>query len=176
MIIKSLKIKDVKLIKPNILRDKRGFFFEAFNKKKFDKAIGRKVKFVQDNHSKSKMGVLRGLHYQKPPFEQDKLVRVIKGKIFDVAVDIRKDSKFYGKWVGEILSDRNKKQLYIPKGFAHGFLVLSKNAEVLYKTTNFYSKEHEIVFLWSDKILKINWPIKKGLTISKKDKKGLPLF
>ena len=138
----SLKIPDVKLIEPDVFEDERGFFFESFNQQKFNEAIGLDVTFVQDNHSKSKKGVLRGLHYQDEPFAQGKLVRVICGEVFDVAVDIRKDSTTYGQWVSEILSGDNKKQLWIPEGFAHGFLTLSDMAEFLYKTTNFYSFNH----------------------------------
>jgi dTDP-4-dehydrorhamnose 3,5-epimerase len=129
-----LKIPDVKIIEIDLFEDERGFFFESFNQKKFNNAIGKEVNFVQDNHSKSKKGVLRGLHYQIAPFAQAKLLRVISGKIFDVVVDIRKDSPTFGKWVSENLSAKNKKQLWIPEGFAHGFLVLSEVAEIVYKT------------------------------------------
>ena len=134
MKVTSLKISDVKLIEPDVFEDERGFFFESFNQKKFNDAIGKDVIFVQDNHSKSSKGVLRGLHYQKEPFAQGKLVRVIRGEVFDVAVDIRKDSFTYGKWVAEILSEENKRQLWIPEGFAHGFLTL-----VI--AQNFYTKQ-----------------------------------
>ena len=173
MIIKSLKIKDVKLIKPNIFKDKRGFFFESYNKKRFEKAIGRKVKFVQDNHSFSKCGVLRGLHFQTPPYEQAKLVRVIKGKIYDVAIDIRKNSNTYGKWVGEYLSSKNNHQLWIPEGFAHGFLVVSETAEVIYKTNNYYNLKYEDHLVYNDRNLGIKWPKIKSLKkfiLNKKDK------
>ena len=158
MKVTSLKIPDVKLIELDVFEDERGFFFESFNQKKFNDAIGKDVIFVQDNHSKSSKGVLRGLHYQKEPFAQGKLVRVIRGEVFDVAVDIRKDSLTYGKWVAEILSEKNKRQLWIPEGFAHGFLTLSDSAEFLYKTTNFYNSSHESGFRYDSKVLSIAWP------------------
>lgn len=169
---KQLSIPDVFLIEPQVFYDERGFFFESFNQKEFEEAVGRKVAFVQDNHSKSTKGVLRGLHYQKPPFEQGKLVRVTHGEVWDVAVDIRKDSDSYGQWVAEKLSAENMKQLWIPEGFAHGLLVLSEIAEVLYKTTNFYNKESERTILWNDLDLNINWPNKPAI-ISKKDLNSL---
>ena len=137
MKVTPLKIPDVKLIEPDVFEDERGFFFESFNQQKFNEAIGQDVTFVQDNHSKSSKGVLRGLHYQEAPFEQGKLVRVIAGEVFDVAVDIRKGSPTYGQWVSEILSAENKKQLWIPEGFAHGFLTISSEAEFIYKTTSY---------------------------------------
>ena len=150
MKVTPLKIPDVKLIEPDVFEDVRGFFYESFNQQKFIEEIGKNINFVQDNHSKSSKGVLRGLHYQERPFAQGKLVRVISGKVFDVAVDIRRDSPTYGKWVSEILTAENKKQLWIPEGFAHGFLALSASAEVTYKTTNFYSKDHEKVIHYKD--------------------------
>jgi dTDP-4-dehydrorhamnose 3,5-epimerase len=168
----SLNIPDVLLIEPQVFADDRGFFFESFNLAKFEQAISRKVQFVQDNHSKSLQGVLRGLHYQKKPFEQGKLVRAIEGSVFDVAVDLRKDSLFFGKWVGEVLSAENKKQLWIPEGFAHGFLVLSDSVEFLYKTTKFYKPEYEIAIRWDDPDLAISWP-KLNKLISDKDQKGM---
>ena len=130
-----LKIPDVKLIEPDVFEDERGFFYESFNQQKFNEAIGQNITFVQDNHSKSSKGVLRGLHYQEEPFAQGKLVRVIAGDVFDVAVDIRKGSSTYGQWVSEVLSAENKKQLWIPEGFAHGFMTLSSYAELLYKNS-----------------------------------------
>ena len=136
MKITDSKIIDVKVIEPNVFEDERGFFFESFNHKKFEDAIGYNINFVQDNHSKSSIGVLRGLHYQLPPHAQGKLVRVIQGEVFDVAVDIRKTSSTFGQWVGETLSAENKKQLWVPEGFAHGFITLSETAEFIYKTTN----------------------------------------
>ncbi|HCP1505122.1 TPA: dTDP-4-dehydrorhamnose 3,5-epimerase, partial [Escherichia coli] len=136
------EIPDVLIFEPKVFGDERGFFMESFNQKVFEEAVGRKVEFVQDNHSKSSRGVLRGLHYQKAPYAQAKLVRCVVGEVFDVAVDIRESSKTFGKWVGINLSAENKRQLWIPEGFAHGFLVLSDTAEFVYKTNNYYSKEH----------------------------------
>lgn len=167
------ELADVKIIEPTVYEDDRGFFFESFNHRNFERAIGRKVQFVQDNHSKSNKGVLRGLHYQLPPFSQGKLVRVLSGEIFDVAVDLRKSSKTFGKWVGERLSAENKKQLWIPEGFAHGFLVCDSKAEVLYKTTNYFSPKHERCILWNDKTLGINWNINFHPLVSGKDLRGL---
>ena len=165
-----LKIPDVKLIEPEIFEDERGFFFESFNQQKFNEAIGQEITFVQDNHSKSSQGVLRGLHYQEAPFEQGKLVRVIAGEVFDVAVDIRKESPTYGQWVSETLSEANKKQLWIPEGFAHGFLTISSEAEFLYKTTSFYSKMHEVIINYLNNSFDIKWPLKE-VYLSKKDSK-----
>lgn len=166
----QLSIPDVVLINPQIFIDERGFFFEAFNQKEFENAIQRNVVFVQDNHSRSTMGVLRGLHYQKEPYQQGKLVRVIHGKIWDVVVDIRKDSKTYGKWIAEELSSENKKQLWIPEGFAHGFITLSKDAEVLYKTNNYYSPEHECSIKYDDPVLNIDWLMNhKEIILNDKD-------
>ena len=166
----STKIPDVKVIMPDIFEDDRGYFFESFNQKNFNEAIGSRVTFVQDNESKSKKGVLRGMHYQKQPFSQGKLIHVNHGEIFDVALDIRKDSPSYGEWVSEILSADNKKQLWIPEGFAHGFLTLTDDTEFLYKTTNFYSKEHERTIHWKRNDFDINWPaVDADLVISSKD-------
>jgi len=159
MKVTSLKIPYVKLIEPDVFEDERGFFYESFNQQKFNEAIGENIIFVQDNHSKSSKGVLRGLHYQEAPFRQGKLVRVISGEVFDVAVDIRRDSPTYGQWVSEILSAENKKQLWIPEGFAHGFLTISKEAEFLYKTTNFYNKDLERFIHWKKNDFNINWPM-----------------
>lgn len=163
-------IPDVWLIEPRVFGDERGFFFESFNERVFNAATGNTLPFVQDNHSKSAKGVLRGLHYQLAPRAQGKLVRVVQGEVFDVAVDIRKDSSTFGKWVGEILSAENKKQLWIPPGFAHGFLTLSDTAEFLYKTTDYWSPEHERAILWNDATLNIDWPL-NGLepTLAAKD-------
>jgi dTDP-4-dehydrorhamnose 3,5-epimerase len=163
------EIPSVKIIDPTIFEDERGFFFESFNHKKFEEAIGREVIFVQDNHSKSSKGVLRGLHYQLPPHAQGKLVRVLQGEVFDVAVDICKSSPTFGQWVGETLSAENKKQMWIPEGFAHGFLTLSETAEFLYKTTDYYSKEHERVIRWDDKSIGVAWPSLETLLLSDKD-------
>ena len=151
-----LSIPDVLLIEPQVFGDDRGFFFESFNQNKFEEAVKRKINFVQDNHSKSVKGVLRGLHYQLPPKAQGKLVRVIQGEVFDVAVDLRQSSPTFGKWIGEILSADNKKQMWIPEGFAHGFLTLSDTAEFLYKTTDFYSKDHEQAMMWNDETIRID--------------------
>ena len=170
MKVTLLKIPDVKLIEPEVYQDERGFFYESFNQQKFNEAVGLDVTFVQDNHSKSRRGVLRGLHYQEAPFEQGKLVRVIAGEVFDVAVDVRKDSPSYGQWVAELLSGENKKQLWIPEGFAHGFLTLSNEAEFLYKTTDFYNKESEKLIHWKNNEFNIDWPeIEDRVLTSKKD-------
>ncbi len=164
-------IPDVLLIEPKIFGDDRGFFFESFNQKVFEEATGLKAAFVQDNHSKSSRNVLRGLHYQiKCP--QGKLLRVVQGEVFDVAVDIRKDSKTYGQWVGQILSAENKKQLWIPPGFAHGFLALSETAEVLYKTTDYYSAEYERCIAWDAPKIGIKWPLTAAPLLSAKDRAG----
>lgn len=169
MRVTATQIPDVKIIEPTVFNDERGFFFESFNQEKFDIAIGKNIKFVQDNHSRSSHGVVRGLHFQLPPFAQGKLVRVVKGEVFDVAVDIRKSSPTFGKWVAEKLSAENKKQLWIPEGFAHGFLTLSDSAEFLYKTTNYYSKESERSIIWSDADINIDWPKTSAISISDKD-------
>ena len=169
MKVTDTKIPDVKIIEPTVFQDERGFFFESFNHKKFEEAIGRKVTFVQDNHSKSSKGVLRGLHYQLTPHAQGKLVRVVQGVVFDVAVDIRKSSPTYGKWVAETLSAENKKQLWIPEGFAHGFLTLSKTAEFLYKCSNYYAPSCEKSIRWNDENLRIDWPKMDKILISEKD-------
>ncbi|EAX7089559.1 dTDP-4-dehydrorhamnose 3,5-epimerase, partial [Salmonella enterica] len=152
-------IPDVLIFEPKVFSDERGFFMESFNQKVFEEAVGRKIEFVQDNHSKSTKGVLRGLHYQVEPYAQGKLVRCIAGEVFDVAVDIRKDSETFGKWVGVNISSENKRQLWIPEGFAHGFLVLSDSADFLYKTSNYYSPIHERGIVWNDPTININWPI-----------------
>ena len=172
MKVTPLSIPDVLLIEPQVFGDDRGFFYESFNQNKFEEAMGKKINFVQDNHSKSVKGVLRGLHYQLNPKAQGKLVRVIQGEVFDVAVDLRQSSPTFGKWVGEILSADNKKQMWIPEGFAHGFLTLSDTAEFLYKTTDFYSKDHEEAIQWNDKTIGIDWPM-KDVTLSSKDNAAL---
>ena len=159
MKVTTTKIPDVFFIEPRVFGDERGFFFESFNEQAFNAATGNSLAFVQDNHSKSVKGVLRGLHYQLPPKAQGKLVRVVQGEVFDVAVDIRKDSPTFGQWVAETLSADNKKQLWIPPGFAHGFLTLSDSAEFLYKTTDYWSPEHERAIIWDDPTLKIDWPL-----------------
>ena len=171
MNIISTEIPNVLLIEPQIFSDSRGFFFEAYNQQKFIDKLGITANFVQDNHSYSYPNVLRGLHYQiiQP---QGKLVRVIVGKIFDVAVDIRKSSSTFGKWVGYELSAENKHQLWIPPGFAHGFLVLSDIAEVLYKTTDYYNPQGDRTIIWNDPDLAIDWPLKSPPILSAKDSHG----
>ncbi len=166
---RKLAIKDVILVIPKVFDDERGFFLEGYKKSDFF-ANGITVEFNQDNHSKSSKGVLRGLHYQIAPKAQAKLVRCISGEIFDVAVDIRKNSDTYGHWVGEKLSAENKHMLFIPEGFAHGFVVLSDKAELLYKASNEYSKEHDRGILWNDKDININWGIDFEPILSEKDK------
>lgn len=167
----SLAIPDVILIEPKVFGDERGFFFESFNQTRFEEAIGKSVQFVQDNHSRSVKNVLRGLHYQiQQP--QGKLVRVVQGEVFDVAVDLRKSSDTFGQWVGELLSAENKRQLWVPEGFAHGFVVLSETAEFLYKTTNYYAPAHERSVLWNDVKLNIQWPAGIAPILSTKDAQG----
>ena len=168
-------ILGIVVIEPTVLSDKRGYFLESFNKNQFEKVIG-KVSFVQDNESRSSKGVLRGLHYQKPPFAQAKLVRCIEGEILDIAVDIRKDSPTYGLYHSDVLSSENKKQLFIPKGFAHGFVVLSEYAVFAYKVDNTYAPDCEAGILWNDKELGVEWGVnEKEIFISEKDDQ-LPLF
>ncbi|MDK4724030.1 dTDP-4-dehydrorhamnose 3,5-epimerase [Rhizobium sp. CNPSo 3968] len=162
-------IPDLKIIEPTVFADDRGFFFESFNKAKFEAAIGRSADFVQDNHSRSGKGVLRGLHYQLPPHAQAKLVRVVAGEAYDVAVDIRKSSPTFGHWVGVLLSAENKRQLWIPEGFAHGFLTLSDHVEFLYKTTNYYEPESDRGIRWDDPQIGIDWKVTEPLTLSSKD-------
>lgn len=164
-----LIIPEVVLIEPEVFTDERGFFYESYHESKFSQAVGKSIHFVQDNHSQSVKGVLRGLHYQLEPMAQGKLVRVTQGEIFDVAVDIRKDSPTFGKYVSAILSAENKHQLWIPEGFAHGFLTLSDTAEVLYKATAFYSKEHDRSIRWNDKKIAIDWPDIEPIILSEKD-------
>lgn len=162
-------IADVKIIEPTVFGDERGFFFESFNQQRFDEAIGRKVEFVQDNHSRSAKGVLRGLHYQLPPFAQGKLVRCTLGEVYDIAVDIRRSSPTFGQWVGVMLSADNKRQLWIPEGFAHGFVTVSEHAEFLYKTTNYYAPDHERSIIWNDAELGIDWMLDSTPSLSGKD-------
>ena len=171
MKVEPLAVPDVVVIEPAVFGDDRGFFFESFNQRRFEDAIGRSVTFVQDNHSRSTRGVLRGLHYQIAQ-AQGKLLRVVSGEIFDVAVDIRKSSPTFGTWVGAVLSAENKKQMWVPEGFAHGFLVLSDVADVLYKTTDFYAKEHERCVMWNDPTVAIDWPLTVAPLLSPKDAAG----
>ena len=168
-------IPDVLVIEPKVFGDARGFFYESFNGKAFDEAVGRHVEFVQDNHSRSAKGVLRGLHYQLEQ-TQGKLVRVTRGAVFDVAVDIRRASPTFGQWVGVELTEDNHKQLWVPEGFAHGFLVLSESADFLYKTTDYYAPAHERSIRWDDERLGIQWPdVGAPPTLSAKDLAGLPM-
>ncbi|MGZ5001353.1 MAG: dTDP-4-dehydrorhamnose 3,5-epimerase [Methylomonas sp.] len=167
-------IPDVLIIEPRVFGDERGFFFESFNQAQFAAAVGRKVNFVQDNHSRSVKNVLRGLHYQIQ-HAQGKLVRVVHGTVLDVAVDIRKSSPTFGHWVGEILSADNKRQLWIPEGFAHGFVVLSDTAEFLYKTTDYWYPEYERCISWNDPTLAISWPMQTAPGLSAKDAQGMSL-
>ncbi|WP_421334941.1 dTDP-4-dehydrorhamnose 3,5-epimerase [Aeromonas veronii] len=168
-------IPDVLIFEPKVFGDERGFFFESFNHKLFEEAVGYPVNFVQDNHSKSSKGVLRGLHYQLPPHAQGKLVRCVAGEVFDVAVDIRKSSPTFGQWVGVHLSGENKRQLWIPEGFAHGFFTLSDTAEFLYKTTRYYSSINERSIIWNDPDICVKWPIDNVTVVqmSVKDKFAL---
>jgi dTDP-4-dehydrorhamnose 3,5-epimerase len=151
-------IEGVLILEPKVFGDERGFFMESFNQKTFNEAVGQEVVFVQDNHSRSAKGVLRGLHYQLPPHEQGKLVRVTQGSVFDVAVDIRRGSSTFGQWVGVELREENHRQLWLPPGMAHGFLVTSDSADFLYKTTDYYAPQAEGCVLWSDPALAIDWP------------------
>lgn len=166
------ELAGVVLIEPKVFEDERGFFMETYHRPRFA-AVGIDVEFVQDNHSLSRRGVLRGLHYQLK-FPQGKLVRAIRGEIFDVAVDIRRGSATFGKWCGYALSESNRRQLYIPPGFAHGFCVVSETAEVIYKCTDVYHPEDERTILWNDPAIGVAWPVKEGV-ISAKDQKGVPL-
>lgn len=172
MKITPTQIADVLLIEPRVFGDDRGFFYESFNQKAFEEATGINLPFVQDNHSKSGRGVLRGLHYQLAPHAQGKLVRVVQGEVFDVVVDIRKESKTFGQWVGIHLSAENKQQLWIPPGLAHGFVVLSETAEFLYKTTDYYAPQAERSLRWNDPVLAIDWPLDGEPLLAEKDRKG----
>ncbi|WP_409264372.1 dTDP-4-dehydrorhamnose 3,5-epimerase [Pseudomonas sp. KCJK9000] len=167
-----LAIPGVFQFTPKVFGDDRGFFYESFNANVFEEVTGLRTDFVQDNHSRSVKGVLRGLHYQLPPRAQGKLVRVVQGEVFDVAVDIRRSSPTFGKWVGAVLSAENKNQLWIPPGFAHGFVTLSETAEFLYKTTDFYSPASERCIAWDDPEIGIEWPIDFSPSLSGKDQLG----
>ena len=166
-------IPDVLIFEPKVFGDERGFFFESFNHKLFEEAVGYPVTFVQDNHSKSSKGVLRGLHYQLPPHAQGKLVRCVAGEVFDVAVDIRKSSPTFGQWVGVHLSGESKRQLWVPEGFAHGFVTLSETAEFLYKTTDYYAPQSEVSISWDDETIAIDWAIREAPQLSAKDVQGV---
>lgn len=175
MKLTPLAIPEVFLLEPRVFSDDRGFFFESFNQREFESGVGRKIHFVQSNHSLSVQYVLRGLHYQIQQ-AQGKLVRVVVGNVFDVAVDIRRSSPTFGQWVGEILSAENKKQLWIPPGFAHGFVVLSDRAEFLYNTTDYWAPEHERCIVWNDVSLAIDWPLAGNQPVlSGKDAQGAAL-
>lgn len=175
MKVTRLSIPDVLLIEPKVFGDARGFFYESFNDERFRAETGVDLAFVQDNHSRSAKGVLRGLHYQLPPHAQGKLVRAVRGAVFDVAVDIRKSSPTFGQWVGATLSEENHHQLWVPPGFAHGFVVLSDTADFLYKTTAYYAATHERCIAWNDAALAIKWPELSELPqLSGKDQQGLP--
>lgn len=174
MKVTSTAIPEVLIIEPKVFGDDRGFFFESFNQKTFNEATGLDVKFVQDSHSRSTRGVLRGLHYQVEQ-PQGKLVRVVQGEVFDVAIDIRKSSPTFGHWIGELLSAQNKRQLWMPEGFAHGFLVLSGTADFIYKTTDYYAPEFERCIRWNDDKLAIAWPSEITPILSVKDQAGTRL-
>lgn len=169
------EIPGVLILEPKVFGDSRGFFLESFNQDSFRQATGLDVNFVQDNHSRSRKGVLRGLHYQLPPHAQGKLVRVVSGSVFDVAVDIRRDSPTYGRWVGVSLTAENHRQLWIPPGLAHGFLVTSESADFLYKTTAYYAPSHERSIAWNDPAIGVTWPLEGQPELSAKDAVGTPL-
>ena len=169
MKITALAVPDVLLLEPKVFGDDRGFFFESYNRRAFREATGVDLDFVQDNHSKSARGVLRGLHYQLPPQAQGKLVRALAGEVFDVAVDIRRDSPTFGRWVGCVLSAANFRQMWIPPGFAHGFVVLSESAEFLYKTTDYWAPALERAIAWNDPAIGIDWPLVGDPLLSGKD-------
>jgi len=174
MNVTKTAIEDVLLVEPKVFGDDRGFFFESFNLRRWREVTGIDCEFVQDNHSRSVRGVLRGLHYQiKQP--QGKLVRVVVGEVFDVAVDLRRSSPTFGQWVGAHLNAENKKQLWVPPGFGHGFVVLSESAEFLYRTTDYWAPEHERCIIWNDPQLAIDWPLTGQPTLSAKDAQGVLL-
>ncbi|MBT8765809.1 dTDP-4-dehydrorhamnose 3,5-epimerase [Metapseudomonas boanensis] len=171
MKVTATALADVLILEPRVFGDERGFFFESFNAREFAQATGLTPEFVQDNHSLSQRGVLRGLHYQLQQ-AQGKLVRVVQGEVFDVAVDIRRNSPTFGRWVGAYLSAENKHQMWVPEGYAHGFLVLSETAEVLYKATDYYAPQHERCIRWDDPELAIDWPLAAPPVLSAKDRVG----
>lgn len=174
MEINKLAIEGLAVLTPRKYEDERGYFLESFNQKKFNELIGKNIVFVQDNESVSIKNTLRGLHFQHPPFSQAKLVRVVKGAVLDIVVDIRKDSATFGQWHGEILSESNGKLFWIPEGFAHGFAALEENTKFLYKCTNYYAPKSESTLLWNDETLNIDWGVLNPI-ISKKDKEGIRL-
>lgn len=174
MQILQTAIPDVLIIEPRVLGDARGYFFESFNKRAFARVTGLDLDFVQDNHSHSIKGVLRGLHYQiKKP--QGKLMRVVRGSVFDVVVDVRRSSSTFGQWIGAELSEDNRRQMWVPPGFAHGFLVTSDTADYLYKTTDYYAPEYECCIAWDDPAIGIHWPLDGAPVLSAKDQRGKPL-
>jgi len=173
MIATATTIADVWLLEPTVRSDERGFFFESFNRQHFEALTGLAGDFVQDNHSRSQRHVLRGLHYQLPPHSQGKLVRVIQGEVFDVVADIRPDSPTRGQWFSVVLSEENRRQLWIPPGLAHGFLTLSESADLLYKTTRYWSTEHERAIRWDDPTLAIAWPLSAPPIVSEKDRQAM---
>ena len=174
MKVSSTQLPEVLLIEPRVFADERGYFFESHNQREFETAAGMQTTFVQDNQSRSKNNVLRGLHYQNPQ-PQGKLVRVLAGEVFDVVVDIRRSSSNFGKWTGVTLSEENRFALWVPPGFAHGFLVISEHADVLYKTTDYYAPQHEHCIVWDDSDLAIAWPLAGPPEVSAKDQKGAQL-
>ena len=176
MKVEGLALPGLLVITPKVFGDARGFFLESFNQHAFNQAVGSEWQFVQDNHSHSTRGVLRGLHYQLPPHAQGKLVRVVQGQVFDVAVDLRRPSPTFGRWAGRLLTGENHEQLWIPPGFAHGFLVLSDTADFLYKTSAYYAPEHERCIAWNDPMIAIDWPL-GGMAprLSEKDTMGKAL-
>ena len=174
MFIRKTNVEGLAIIEPRLFKDARGYFFESFSQQEFEEKV-RKVNFVQDNESMSSYGVMRGLHFQKPPFAQSKLVRVVKGRVLDVAVDLRKSSPTFGQHVMVELSGENKRQLYIPRGFAHGFLVLSDTTTFVYKVDNIYAPQNEVTLLYNDPQINIQWPISsENMILSEKDKRGIP--
>ena len=175
MKVLATNLAEVKIFSPTVFADDRGYFYESFAQRDFDEAVGQKVRFVQDNHSHSSKNVLRGLHFQIPPFSQGKLVRVVSGAVFDVAVDVRANSSTFGHWTGLVLSAQNKLQLWIPEGFAHGFVVLSDTADFVYKTTNYWDSSSERVIAWNDPKIGIDWPEGLEPIISAKDARGMSL-
>lgn len=172
MNVVKTKIPEVLILEPKVFGDDRGFFYESFNQKAFNDVTNLNIKFVQDNHSRSRYGVLRGLHYQLPPHAQGKLVRCVRGAVFDVAVDIRKSSPTFGQWVGTELSESNHRQFWIPPGFAHGFLTLSETADFLYKTTDYWSAQSERSLMWNDTHVNIDWPSFTNYILSGKDQRA----
>jgi dTDP-4-dehydrorhamnose 3,5-epimerase len=176
MRVTATALPGVLVLEPKVFSDERGFFCESFNQRAFDAAVGRHVDFVQDNHSHSRAGVLRGLHYQLAPHAQGKLVRVARGSVFDVAVDIRKSSATFGRWVGIELTEQNNKQIWIPEGFAHGFLVTSERADFLYKTTAYYAPQAEGCLRWDDPMLAIQWPLQGAAPLLAPKDAAAPTF